>query len=162
MNPIAFTKVSLPFGWLGNMSPHSVTWNDLTWKTAEALFQARRFAPDDPIIEVIRAQSSPMGAKMKSKTAASRRVIVPLSAEDVALMREVVSLKLAQHPELLGMLLSTTGRDLIEDCSKRARGSGLFWGAALQADGTWKGDNALGKILMELRDRSVHFLISLR
>lgn len=152
MNPITFTKVSLPFGWLGNMSPHQVTWDGREWRTTEALFQARRFAPDDPIVEVIRAQSSPMGAKMKSKTAASRRVVVPLSAEDVALMREVVSLKLAQHPELALQLALTKGRELIEDCSKRARGSGLFWGAALQPDGTWRGSNVLGKIWMQYRD----------
>jgi ribA/ribD-fused uncharacterized protein len=134
------------------MSPHRVTWDGREWRTTEALFQARRFAPDDPIVELIRTQTSPMSAKMKSKTAANRRVIEPLSAEDVELMREVVSLKLAQHPQLAEELAATKGRTIIEDCSSRPRGSGLFWGAARRDDGTWKGSNVLGLIWMQHRD----------
>ena len=61
---IAFTKVKLPFGWLGNMSPHPIIFWDKEWRTAEALFQAGRFVTDDPIREEIRAEASPMSAKM--------------------------------------------------------------------------------------------------
>lgn len=55
MNVITFTKVALPYGWLGNMSPHPIVVAGKTWKTAESLFQALRFAEDDPVREEIRA-----------------------------------------------------------------------------------------------------------
>ena len=35
-NPVTFTKVSLPYGWLGNMSPHGIVCHERFWKTAEA------------------------------------------------------------------------------------------------------------------------------
>jgi len=63
---IKFTKVSLPFGWLCNMAPFPVMYNEKKWLTIEALFQALRFE-DEKIIEEIRLEKSPMGAKMKAK-----------------------------------------------------------------------------------------------
>lgn len=152
MKVIAFTKVALPYGWLGNMSPYMITWDDKVWRTAEALFQARRLASDDPGREEIRAERSPMGAKMVAKRSASRRVIVPLSNEDVALMEDVLRLKLEQHPKLKEELSATENAIIIEDCTSRPQGTGLFWGAAKQADGGWKGENVLGKLWMKLRD----------
>ena len=66
MKYISFTKVALPYGWLGNMSPHPVTYNEEVWRTTEALFQALRF--NDPSIQKeIRDEKSPMGAKLKAK-----------------------------------------------------------------------------------------------
>lgn len=148
---IAFTKVALPFGWLGNMAPFPVTWDGKVWRTTEALFQALRLAPGDTAREEIRAEKSPMGAKMTAKRSADRRVIVPLSADDVAMMEGVLRLKLDQHPHLRAALVATGDRAIVEDCTSRPRGTGLFWGAARQSDGTWTGDNILGKLWMKLR-----------
>ena len=63
----------------------------------------------------------------------------------------VLGLKLQAHPSLMRQLVATGDAQLIEDCSSRPRGSGLFWGAALQ-DGAWMGKNQLGRLWMELRD----------
>ena len=52
---VTIRKVREPFGILGNMSRHPVTYNGLVWPHTEALFQALRFAEDDPIREEIRA-----------------------------------------------------------------------------------------------------------
>ena len=60
---IAFTKVALPFGDLGNMSPHRITYQGKRYKTAEALFQSLRFQDED-IQDAIRTSPSPMTAKM--------------------------------------------------------------------------------------------------
>ncbi len=38
MSEIAFTKVDLPYGWLGNMSPHIVKYQNQWYRTAESLF----------------------------------------------------------------------------------------------------------------------------
>jgi hypothetical protein len=49
---IAFTKVRLPFGWLGNMNPFPLAHDGKVWPTAEHLFQALRFE-DGSIREAI-------------------------------------------------------------------------------------------------------------
>jgi len=146
---ILIRKVKDEYGWLGNMSPHPVSHVGKTYRTAEALFQSLRFN-DYEIIEAIRDQKSPMAAKMKAKKHRDRMVVVPLSEADLENMRLVLRLKLLQHPKLRTLLLATGDQEIIEDCTKRPRGSGLFWGAA-NRDGQWVGENWLGRLWMELR-----------
>jgi len=45
----------------------------------------------------------------------------------------------------------TTDAEIIEDCTRRDRGSGRYWGAVL-VDGKWQGKNVLGKLWMQLRE----------
>ena len=149
---VSFTKVALPYGWLGNMAPFPITFDGLLWRTSEALFQARRFTEGDPVREEIRRQASPMGAKMVAKASRGRMTIVPQSEADLVLMADVIRLKIEAHPRLLEMLLATGREEIVEDCTARPRGSGLFWGAARQSDGSWKGENHLGRLWMELRE----------
>ncbi|MFO0892840.1 MAG: NADAR family protein [Isosphaeraceae bacterium] len=147
---IPFTKVALPFGWLGNMAPFPVTFGGKSWRTAEALFQALRFE-DESIREAIRLEKSPMAAKMIAKKHKSQMVVEPMGPADLDNMLMVLQLKLQAHPALERELLATGGARLVEDCSRRPYGSGLFWGAALQ-EGEWVGQNWLGWLWMELRD----------
>lgn len=150
---IAFTKVALPYGWLGNMAPFPIRYGGMEWRTSEALFQAMRFAYDDPIREKIREEKSPMGAKFTAKANSDSMVVVPLSRLDVANMRRVLRMKLEQHPELVKRLLETGDSPIIEDVTSRKRaGNHRFWGAALE-DGKWIGENTLGKLWMELRQK---------
>ena len=150
MEPIiAFTKVALPFGWLGNMAPYPVTYGGKAWRTTEALFQALRFE-DESIREAIRQEKSPMAAKMVAKRHKSQMVVVPMGAADLDNMRLVLRLKLQAHPALRRQLLATGAARLVEDCSRRPHGSGLFWGAALR-EGRWVGENWLGRLWEELR-----------
>jgi len=148
---IAFTKVKLPYGWLGNMAPFSISFGGVVWRTSEALFQARRFADSDPIRKLIQQQESPMAAKMLAKAHRSSMVIAPQSAEDLALMADVLRLKIEAHPRLREALLATGDEEIIEDCTARQYGSGLFWGAARRAGGSWFGENHLGRLWMSLR-----------
>ena len=146
---ITFTKVALPFGWLGNMAPYPVTYGGKAWRTTEALFQALRFE-DESIQEAIRQEKSPMAAKMVAKRHKSKMVVVPMGAADLDNMRLVLRLKLQAHPALRRQLLATGAARLVEDCSRRPHGSGLFWGAALR-EGRWVGENWLGRLWEELR-----------
>lgn len=146
---ILIRKVKDEYGWLGNMSPFSVEHHCKTYRTTEALFQALRF-DDAEIVEAIREQKSPMAAKMLAKKHRDRMVVTPLSTADLNNMRLVLRLKLEQHPQLRAALLATDEQEIVEDCTKRPRGSGLFWGAALR-DGTWVGENWLGRLWMEIR-----------
>ena len=147
---ISFTKVALPFGWLGNMSPYPITYKGKEWRTSEALFQALRF-DDEDIIEVIRAEKSPMGAKMKAKKHKLKMIVEVMSSEDIGNMVLCINLKLKQHPDLRKQLLETNESIIIEDSSSRPRGSGLFWGAQKLESG-WSGKNILGKVWMDVRD----------
>ena len=57
-------------------------------------------------------------------------VVEPLSQQDLDNMRLCLRLKVEQHPELARRLVDTKEEFIVEDCTKRQRGSGLFWGAA--------------------------------
>ena len=148
---ISFTKVSLPNGWLSNMSPHAVFHMGRTWRTCEALFQSLRF-DDKSIIEEIFAEKSPMAAKMVAKSNARSMRVAPQSPEDIGNMSQVLRCKIVNHQDLRRMLYDTGTATIVENVSKRPHGSGMFWGAKLLADGSWEGENMLGKLWMELRE----------
>ena len=147
---IRFTKVNLPFGWLGNMAPFPIIYNGKKWLTSEALFQALRFN-DEKIIEEIRLEKSPMGAKMKAKKYKPFYVIAPMSEKDVENMKMCVRLKVSQHPILKSQLLATNNLEICEDIGSRNGERHKFWGAKLE-NNVWVGNNMMGKIWMELRD----------
>ena len=148
-NEITFTKVKLPYGWLGNMSPFPIKYNGKEWRTSEALFQALRFK-DEEIREIIRAEKSPMGAKMKAKKHKELMVVVPMSEKDVENMKMCVKLKMDQHENIRFRLKSTRKSLIIEDIGNRKGGRHLFWGAK-KVDGKWIGKNMMGKIWMSFR-----------
>jgi len=154
MEFVTIRKVREPYGILGNMSRHPVMFDGVEWRTTEALFQAMRFANDDPVREEIRAEKSPMSAKFKAKGNADRMVVEQLGEQDLANMRVCILLKYETHEDVRECVASTVGKRIIEDCTNRQRGTGLFWGAALR-DGEWVGDNWLGVLWMELRDKVV-------
>ena len=151
MNPvISFTSVKLAYGWLGNMAPFPIVYQNQVWLTSEALFQAMRYS-DVEIKELIRAQKSPMAAKMKAKKHKNEMVIIPLSPEDVLNMKLCLKLKFDQHPAIKQKLLNTKEYLIVEDIGNRNGERHLFWGMK-NDKGTWQGTNTMGKLLMELRD----------
>jgi ribA/ribD-fused uncharacterized protein len=154
MKTIVFTKVKLPYGWLGNMSPYPVEYQGRRYRTTEALFQCLRFEGHPEVQDEIRNQKSPMAAKMKAKKyrhLLNRGGKWDEGEDDIDRMRLCLNLKLTQHPELNRQLLNTDDALIIEDCSARPRGSAKFWGAVLE-NGEWVGRNVLGKLWMELRE----------
>ena len=154
MANISFTKVNLPYGWLGNMAPSTITWNGKTWRTCEAVFQAMRFSNPE-IQEIIRLEKSPMSCKMKSKKYKSEMTVKPMSKQDVKNMKTCLLLKFTQNPVLLQKLLLTKNHVLIEDIGSRKGERHLFWGMRNKG-GLWEGKNILGKLLMEVRDELKH------
>lgn len=151
MDVISFTKVSLPYGWLGNMSPFPIEFAGKTWRTSEALFQALRFK-DEAIQELIRAEKSPMGAKMVMNENSEHIIVEKHSNKDLMNMKMCLKIKLAQHPNLVDLLIATGDLPIIEDVTKRGDvGGNLFWGAML-VNGEWVGQNKLGKLWMEIRE----------
>ena len=153
MTQIVIGKVKEEGGCWGNMAPFPVVFQGATYRTTEALFQALRF-DDDGIRSEIREKASPMAAKFVAKRCKSRMVVEPMSGADLDNMRLCLRLKSEQHPELREMLIESGDVFIVEDCTKRQRGSGLFWGAA-RIDGQWVGQNWLGRLWMELRDSAI-------
>jgi predicted NAD-dependent protein-ADP-ribosyltransferase YbiA (DUF1768 family) len=153
-NPVVIRRARDPFGYLGNMSLHPVSYHGAggEFETAEALFQALRFPRDSQTREEIRMARSPMAAKMIAKKNITLMHVGPRSAQDLDNMRFVLSLKVARHTEVKDGLLSTGDRHIVEDCSARQTKSGLYWGAALR-DCAWFGLNTLGVLWMEMRER---------
>lgn len=147
---VTFTKVVLPYGWLGNMAPYPVKHDGKDWPTAEALFQAFRFL-DPAIKEAIREANSPFQAKLIAKAHRGEMVVVERSEQDVENMRLVLRLKVEQYPELAQQLLSTADDLIIEDATSHPGGSAKFWGQVRKGE-EWIGENRLGRLWMELRD----------
>ena len=87
---------------------------------------------------------------MKAKKYSDKMVVEPLSEQDLSNMRLCLKLKIEQYPELKEKLIKSNWVPIVEVCTKRQRGSGLFWGAALIGN-KWSGKNWLGRLWMELR-----------
>lgn len=152
MPEVSFSKVDLPWGFLGNMAPFLITHNGQVWRTSEALFQSLRF--DDPVIqEEIRLAQSPMGAKMiaKRKENKPKMVIEPMCEEDIKNMRYVIRLKFDAHPEIKRKLLNSGDALIIEDVGNRSKPRDLFWGMK-KVGNSWLGKNTMGNLLMDLRE----------
>lgn len=146
-NVTSFTKVALTNGWMGNMSPYPVEYRGEVYKTTEALFQCLRVT-DKTVAELIRAEKSPMCAKMVAKKYRASRVVEQGSEKDLKNMRLCLRLKVEQHPDLRVALLETGDSTIVEDTTKRNKVD--IWGAKLK-DGVWVGENVLGKLWMDLR-----------
>jgi ribA/ribD-fused uncharacterized protein len=174
MADIAFNKTKEDFGWMSNMSAHLVRYKGEWFPTAEHLFQFMRYEGMTPILlenkrgavewldeariknEVLETPS-PLIAKRIAKK--YRKYWTTTTEHDVKIMNKVVRWKLAYHSEFIRMLLATGDELIVEDASDRASGSGKLWGAARQEDGTWDGENNLGKIWMKVREDLKQVLI---
>ena len=144
-------KTKEDFGGLSNMaSGYSLQINGTRIPTTEALYQACRFPHMPEVQREIIGQHSPMTAKMKSKP--HRKDSRP-DWDDVRfkVMRWCLRVKLAQNYEEFGrLLLATRDRPIVEQSRKDA-----YWGAKLadEAGNILIGQNVLGRLLMELREK---------
>jgi hypothetical protein len=140
--PIYFYTPDGPHGAFSNFARFGVALDGVWWPTAEHFFQAHKF-DDAAYREKIRRAST---AKQAADLGRTRSV--PLRPDwdtyRVEVMRRVVTAKFETHAALRELLLSTGNRPLVESAPGDA-----FWGAG--PDGT--GENRLGRLLEELRDR---------
>ena len=147
-NCIAFRKTNELFGGLSNMAPgFPIKISGTKILTAEALYQACRFPRYPALQHDIIAQRSPMYAKDLSRQ--YQRLTRP-DWEDVRVkvMRWSLRAKLLCNWDKFGELLKGTGtKNIVEDSSRD-----IFWGAEKKGP-TYIGVNALGRLLMELREQ---------
>ena len=144
-----FLKTKERYGALSNMAggfPLRVNGVDI--RTSEALYQACRFPHLPKIQDKIIAERSPMTAKMKSKPH-RQNSRSDWDAVRVKIMRWCLQVKLAQNWNGFSDALLETGDLPIVEHSRRDD----FWGAKPVDDTTLVGVNALGRLLMELREK---------
>lgn len=145
---ISFRKTSEPFGGLSNMAPGYKIWiNNTEILTGEALYQSCRFPENPEIQSEIFKQHSPMCAKEIS------RKYMYLTRNNwetdrIKIMKWVLRVKLIYNWYTFGDLLKSTGTKAIVEYSNKD----TFWGAKLIGD-KFEGTNALGRLLMELREQ---------
>ena len=145
---IVFLKTREEFGGLSNMAggfPLCV--NGIHIRTSEALYQACRFPHLPEVQRLIIEQRSPMTAKMKSRKHHQD------SRQDwdwirVRIMRWCLRVKLIQNWDAFSKLLLETGDQPIVEQSRKDD----FWGAKPVDKQILVGVNALGRLLMGLRE----------
>ena len=145
---IVFLKTREAFGGLSNMAggfPLCV--NGIHIRTSEALYQVCRFPHLPAVQRTIIEQRSPMTAKMKSKKH-QRQSRQDWDLVRVKIMRWCLQVKLIQNWGAFGTLLLATGDQPIVEQSRKDG----FWGAEPVDKRTLVGVNALGRLLMELRE----------
>ncbi|MBK8623990.1 MAG: NADAR family protein [Saprospiraceae bacterium] len=149
---IVFHKTTAPYGGLSNMaSGYSLYVNEIIIPTSEHLYQALRYTAFPEIQAEIIAQDNGMKAKMisnKYKKEYSRRDWEQIQ---IKVMRWVLEIKLAQNKDKFGKLLTSTGQKPIVEYSPKSK----LWGAVQSGD-QLVGINALGRLLMELRQKYIH------
>ncbi|WP_121967476.1 NADAR family protein [Myroides sp. N17-2] len=146
---ITFAKTSGKFGGLSNMAPgYSLFVNEVNIQSSELLYQAFRFSLFPLIQEEIFRAENPMDAKKIS------RKYNNYSRQDwdqvkFKIMKWTLEVKLIQNYKKFSELLLSTGNLPIVEYSVKDN----IWGAMPANENTLIGVNALGRLLMELREK---------
>lgn len=131
------------YRFLSNFASSPIVWKDVTWPTVEHAYQAAK-SLDPDVHERIRQLATPGAAKRAGKVIALRP---DWEVVKVSIMLELVWLKFTQNPHLADKLLATGDAFLEEGNTWNDR----FWGVCPPQSG--RGENYLGWILMEVRER---------
>ncbi|MEL1245517.1 NADAR family protein [Flavobacterium sp. DGU11] len=146
---ITFAKTDGKYGALSNMAPHfSLFINEVNIQSSEILYQACKFPLFPALQEEILRSQNPMDAKAISRRY-NDRTRQDWDRVKFKIMRWCLEVKLIQNFEKFsGILLSTDNLPIVEYSTKDP-----IWGALPHNGGILKGVNALGRLLMELREK---------
>lgn len=148
---ITFSSTKGKFGGLSNMAPgYSLFVNEVNIPNSEALYQACRFPLFPDIQEEIISKKSPMDAKKIS------RKYIKYTRQDwesvkFDIMRWSLKVKLIQNNDIFSDLLKLTENKTIVEYSTKDK----VWGATPINDNFLEGKNALGRLIMELRQNFI-------
>lgn len=148
-NAAAFKKTTEKWGGLSNMAGgYPIVVNGVAIKSVEALYQACRFPHLPNIQEKILTQGSPMTAKMVGKPFREQTRPDWVNVR-ILIMKWCLRVKLAQNwDEFSSLLINTDEMPIVELSNKDD-----FWGAKPVEQNIYVGVNALGRLLMQLRDQ---------
>lgn len=125
---------------LSNFSSFSIEEDGILYITSEYLYHTKKFNDPEIKMQIIQARSTHDAQKIANQNKDKMR-------EDwhdikVDVMRDILRLKIDQHPYVKKKLLDTGDREIIENSWRDT-----FWGWGENKDG----QNMLGKLWMELR-----------
>jgi len=130
------------FGFLSNFHEASIWVDGQRYPSVEHAYQAFKFGPwagEGSAHDIVRTAKSPGAAK---KLGYSASLPSDWETKKVSIMRDLVRKKF-ENPLLRAMLVATDGAKLVEGNTW----NDTFWGVC-----RGKGQNWLGRILMEVRD----------
>lgn len=128
------------YEFLSNFYPSPVTYNGVTYPTSEHAYQAAKATSKRDHDKILYAKR-PGDAKRIGKHIPRNKAMIRDEGR-IRVMREVVQAKFEQNPDLAEKLLATEEAKLIEGNTWGDQ----FWGAV-----NGRGDNHLGRILMDVR-----------
>jgi N-glycosidase YbiA len=142
---IYFYKIDNPYGCFSNFSPHSIDIAGENWATVEHYYQAQKFLGTEFESLMGQIQSAPtpeIAAKIGRKL--EHQPHADWERHKCEVMYRAVSQKFTTHLSIQQMLIETGSAEIIEDSPVD-----YFWGCGIEQTG----QNHLGKILMQVRDR---------
>ncbi|WP_051336286.1 NADAR family protein [Aquimarina latercula] len=148
---IVFKSTKTKFGGLSNMAGgYSIRVNDVIIPSAEALYQACRYPLFPAAQQEIIEQNSPMTAKMIS------RKYLKYTRQDweevkYSIMYWVLKVKLSQNFDKFSQILRNTENKAIVELSSKDKD----WAAVEVEKNQLIGKNALGRLLMQLREEYI-------
>lgn len=147
---VIFRKTKEAFGGLSNMaSGYSLKVNEIIIPTSEHLYQACRF-PEHPQLQWdIIQEPSPMTAKWIAK-ANVKHTRLDWEQIQFKVMKWALEVKLSQNWNAFSKLLLETGDKYIVESTRTPK----VWGAVQKGE-VFEGVNALGRLLMEIRETYV-------
>jgi ribA/ribD-fused uncharacterized protein len=144
-----FKKTKEKWGELSNMAGgFPVVVNSVPIKSIEALYQACRFPHLPDVQEKILSQNSPMTAKMVGKPYRDNSR-TDWDEVRIKIMKWTLRVKLAQNWDRFSSVLIESNNMPIVELSNKDN----FWGAMPSEEGIYIGVNALGRLLMQLREQ---------
>ena len=147
---VSFRITTGPYGALSNMAQgYSLNINSVIIPSSEHLYQACKFPLFPSLQEEIFNEDTPKSAKLLAQKNNSL-IRQDWNAVRVKIMRWSLEVKLLQNWNSFSYLLKETGtKAIVEDSSKDN-----FWGARRE-ENKFVGTNALGRLLMELREKYI-------
>ena len=138
---IEFYGVTDEYGWCSNFAPFPIQVRGKRWPTSEHFFQARKFEDAESQEEIRQAKTPMIAARMGRDR--KRKLRRDWESVKVAVMREALQAKFQQHEDLARQLLATGEAKLVEHTQNYD-----YWGDG----GDGRGQNMLGRLLMEVRE----------
>ncbi len=142
MTEIRFYLKDDPYGWMSNFYRAPVMIGGILYKTSEHYYQSKK-ARDSDYEKWIAKAPTPHLAFKATRCLKPEDIRPDWDEIKVDVMTLVLLAKFSHHRTLRKLLMATGDAILIEDSPVDS-----FWGCG--ADG--KGQNMLGKLLMDLRD----------
>ena len=152
MDVIRFYRANeKPYGVFSNLCKREMRFDYLYFYTAEHAYQYGK-PRRDAVREWLLAAPEPWLLAMAAHALPPRAVVPGWSKTKVDRMRRVVMEKFRQHDDLREILLGTGDARIAETCRTNDAVS-RFWGEVENASGIYVGQNWLGRILMETREK---------